>query len=133
MRGDFLNKKLIGILEEIIEYQNDFIYDFLNNQANKDNLNLEFNIVGKKLFIKIISNLKFIEPITDYEIMRRLKYPEGKILVLGDEYIKYILEISEHILKNEWYEVINSFYNLQINFNILQGKIYNKIINLINE
>lgn len=99
MRGDFLNKKLIGILEEIIEYQNDFIYDFLNNQANKDNLNLEFNIVGKKLFIKIISNLKFIEPITDYEIMRRLKYPEGKILVLGDEYIKYILEISEHILK----------------------------------
>lgn len=128
-----MNKKLIGILEEIIEYQNDFIYDFLNNQANKDNLNLEFNIVGKKLFIKIISNLKFIEPITDYEIMRRLKYPEGKILVLGDEYIKYILEISEHILKNEWYEVINSFYNLQINFNILQGKIYNKIINLINE
>lgn len=94
-----MNKKLIGILEEIIEYQNDFIYDFLNNQANKDNLNLEFNIVGKKLFIKIISNLKFIEPITDYEIMRRLKYPEGKILVLGDEYIKYILEISEHILK----------------------------------
>jgi hypothetical protein len=51
--------------------------------------------------------------------MRTLKYPEGQILVLGDEYINYILEISEHMLKNEWYEVINSFYNLHINFNIL--------------
>ena len=65
--------------------------------------------------------------------MRTLKYPEGQILVLGDEYINYILEISEHMLKNEWYEVINSFYNLHINFNILQEKIYYKIINLINE
>lgn len=133
MRGDFLNKKLIWILEEIIEYRNDFICDFLNNQESKDNINLEINIVGKKLFIKIIKNLKSIEPITDYEIMRTLKYPEGQILVLGDEYINYILEISEHMLKNEWYEVINSFYNLHINFNILQEKIYYKIINLINE
>lgn len=114
-----MNKKLIWILEEIIEYRNDFICDFLNNQESKDNINLEINIVGKKLFIKIIKNLKSIEPITDYEIMRTLKYPEGQILVLGDEYINYILEISEHMLKNEWYEVINSFYNLHINFNIL--------------
>lgn len=128
-----MNKKLIWILEEIIEYRNDFICDFLNNQESKDNINLEINIVGKKLFIKIIKNLKSIEPITDYEIMRTLKYPEGQILVLGDEYINYILEISEHMLKNEWYEVINSFYNLHINFNILQEKIYYKIINLINE
>ncbi|MGN0027770.1 MAG: hypothetical protein ACI33I_12325 [Clostridium sp.] len=126
-----MEKGLEVLIRELEEYENKYGRDYLEFFKDREDKTLEFNIEGKKKFLKVIQELKKIKPIKEYENIKKIKY-EGELLDnLDIGYIKLFIVIKKSIVKGEWFDVINNFLNLAKQYNILQEKLYYSIINII--
>ncbi|MDY6226535.1 MAG: hypothetical protein SPH93_02470 [Clostridium sp.] len=126
-----MGKELEVLIRELEEYENKYGKEYLEFFKDRGDKTLEFNIDGKKKFLKVIQELKKIKPIEEYENIKKINY-EGELLDnLDIGYIKLFIVIKKSIVKGEWFDVINNFLNLAKQYNILQEKLYYSIINII--
>lgn len=126
-----MGKELEVLIRELEEYENKYGKEYLEFFKDRGDKTLEFNIDGKKKFLKVIQELKKIKPIEEYENIKKINY-EGELLDNLDlGYIKLFIVIKKSIVKGEWFDVINNFLNLAKQYNILQEKLYYSIINII--
>lgn len=126
-----MGKELEVLIRELEEYENKYGEEYLEFFKDRGDKTLEFNIDGKKKFLKVIQELKKIKPIEEYENIKKINY-EGELLDNLDlGYIKLFIVIKKSIVKGEWFDVINNFLNLAKQYNILQEKLYYSIINII--
>lgn len=126
-----MKNKLDIIIESLVMYENKFLSTYWELYDNRNDDKLDFNIEGRKIFLNTIEELRKIRPISDYKIIKDLKYEGEKFRVLDLDYLKSLLIIKKLIIKGEWFDVINNFLNLNKNYNILQEKLYYNIINII--
>ena len=125
-----MGKELEVLIRELEEYENKYGKEYLEFFKDRGDKTLEFNIDGKKKFLKVIQELKKIKPIEEYENIKKINY-EGELLDNLDlGYIKLFIVIKKSIVKGEWFDVINNFLNLAKQYNILQEKLYYSIINI---
>lgn len=126
-----MEQELGELIKELREYENKYGKYYLKFFKDRGNKTLEFNIEGKKKFLKVIQELKRIKPINEYDNIKKLKY-EGEVLSSIDiGYIEFLIIIKKSIVKGEWFDAINNFLNLEKRYNILQEKLYYSIINII--
>ena len=126
-----MGKELEVLIRELEEYENKYGKEYLEFFKDRGDKTLEFNIDGKKKFLKVFQELKKIKPIEEYENIKKINY-EGELLDNLDlGYIKLFIVIKKSIVKGEWFDVINNFLNLAKQYNILQEKLYYSIINII--